>query len=116
MAHTNREPWRANDYTSVPQNDEPTEPFLESDQVPAKADGAGSSSWEPSQQNSPLLTAQHLANDHGHPHDGAANGYLDWNDEREKSKSSFYLILLTISIAGYGRTPSSLRLHGFSGS
>lgn len=113
MAHTNPGPWRANDYTSVPQDDEPADPSLESNHVPAKADGAGGSPREPSQQDSPLLSTQPLENDHDHAHDGVANGYVDWEDDREKSKSSFYLILLTVSIGGYGYTPPPLRWHGF---
>lgn len=115
MAHTNPEPWRANDYTSVPQNEEPVEPFLEHDRVPAKVDGAGGSSWEPSQQNSPLLPAEDVENDRGHDDDEAAISYDVWQDDSEKSKSSFYLILLTISIGGYGHTPPPLRWFRFLG-
>ena len=109
MAPTNPDPWRANDYTSLPQNDESAEPFVESNQVPAKVDSAGSSSWEPSQQDSPLLSTQTLDNDHDHARDEVAHGYVDWEDDREKSKSSFYLILLTISIGGYGANPRGWR-------
>ena len=116
MAHTDQKPWRANDYTSVPQNDEPVESFLEPDEVPAKADGAGSSSWEPSQQNSPLLSAQHPENDRDHVQGSIVDSYIDLSDDRENSKSSFYLILLTISIGGYGYKPPPLWWHGFLGS
>lgn len=115
MANTNPEPWRAHDYTSVPENDEPVEPFPEPEQVPGKADSSGGSSRE-SSQDSPFLPPQYLENDRDPAHDGVASGHVDRNDDREKSKSSVYLILLTISIGGYGYTPPCLRWHRFLGS
>ena len=88
----------------ISQNDEPEATFSETDQVPGKADSAGGSSGEPSQQNSPLLSTEHLETDIDPALHGVAHDDDDWDEDREKSKSSFYLFLLTISIGGYAYT------------
>lgn len=101
MANSSPEAWRAKDYTSVSQNDEPVASSSEPYRVPGKADSAGGPSRESSQQDSPLLSAEDLGSDIDPALDGAAHDYVNWDDDREKSKSSFYLFLLTISIGGY---------------
>lgn len=100
MANISPGPWRVKDYTSIPQDEEAHETFSEHDQGPGKEDRVSSPSWEPSQQDSPYLSTEHVANDDDPAPEEAPNGRDDWNDDREKSKSSFYLFLLTISIGG----------------
>ena len=117
MANINSESWRSKDYTSVPQHDEALETFPDTGQVPGKGGRTGSPSWEPSQQNSPLLSAEHIDEDDDDDDNdpdqiGLAHGPVDWSNDREKSKSLFYLFLLTISIGGYGHTPFPDRGEG----
>ena len=52
-------------------------------------------------ENSPLLSPQRLQSEHGSEDRGTSTGQLDWSDgEEDKSKSTFYLIILTLSIGG----------------
>jgi hypothetical protein len=100
MASINTRPWRAKDYASVPQDDEPVELLPEPGQVPEEADGGGSSSRESLQQASSLLSAEHNEESYDSAEARVAHDTYDWNVDEEKSKSSFYLFLLTISIGG----------------
>ena len=50
---------------------------------------------------SPLLLPTQVENLRGSEDDDTPTGLLDWNDgEDEKSKSGFYLFILTLSIGG----------------
>ena len=52
-------------------------------------------------ENSPLLSPQRFQNERGSENRGTSTGLLDWNDgDEEKSKSTFYLIILTLGIGG----------------
>lgn len=100
MANINPEPWRARDYASVPQDDDLGEVFPEPYQVPGKIDNGDHQSSNPSQENSSLLSAKQTDDDADSAHGDLASDSLDWNDTEEKSKSAFYLFLLTVSIGG----------------
>lgn len=52
-------------------------------------------------ENSPLLSPQRFQTERGSEDRGISTGLLDWNDgEEEESKSTFYLIILTLGIGG----------------
>ena len=52
-------------------------------------------------EDSPLLSPQRPQTDRGSEDNGGSPGTLDWNDgEEEESKSTFYLLILTLGIGG----------------
>ena len=52
-------------------------------------------------ENSPLLSPQRFQNERGSDDPGISTGLLDWNDgDDEESKSTFYLVILTLGIGG----------------
>ena len=52
-------------------------------------------------ENSPLLSPQRLLGERGSEDRDVSAGLLEWNDgEEEESKSTFYLIILTLGIGG----------------
>lgn len=52
-------------------------------------------------ENSPLLSPQRFQNERGSEDHDISTSLLDWNDgEEEESKSTFYLIILTLGIGG----------------
>lgn len=52
-------------------------------------------------EDSPLLSPQRFQTERGSEDRGISPGLLDWNDgEEEKSKSTFYLFILTLGIGG----------------
>jgi hypothetical protein len=100
MAITNPEPWRVKDYASVPQDDDLGEVFSEPYQVPGKVDNEGNHSADPLQENSSLLSAKPTDDDDADSAPGdSAHDSIEYDGE-EKSKSAFYLFLLTVSIGG----------------
>ena len=52
-------------------------------------------------EDSPLLSPQRFQDERGFEDHDISTGLLDWNDgEEERSKSTFYLIILTLGIGG----------------
>ncbi len=52
-------------------------------------------------ESSPLLSPQRSQGEHESEDRGISSGLLDWNEgEEEESKSTFYLIILTLGIGG----------------
>lgn len=52
-------------------------------------------------EDSPLLSPQRFQNERGSEDRDISTGLLDWNDgEEDESKSTFYLIILTLGIGG----------------
>lgn len=60
----------------------------------------GISTVEPTNEDLPLLSPQDAEDDGNSTHSSELSEFLDWDKEENESKSSLYLVVLTLSIGG----------------